>query len=46
MLFIATCVDKPHSVDKRKENRPAHLAGLFVSVSVKPWRYAIGQVFA
>lgn len=93
MLFIATCVDKPHSFDKRKENRPAHLeylkglgarvkiggallrpdhqtpfasmiifegeseddilavldkdpysrAGLFESVSVKPWRQAVGQ---
>ena len=28
MLFIATCIDKPLSVDKRKENRPAHLAYL------------------
>ena len=28
MLFIATCVDRPHSEDKRKENRPAHLAYL------------------
>jgi len=28
MLFVATCVDKPHSLDKRKENRPAHLAYL------------------
>jgi uncharacterized protein len=95
MLFIATCVDKPHSLDKRKENRPAHLAylnalgarvksggallgpdhqtpvgsmiifegeseddilallakdpysmaGLFDSVSVKPWRPAVGQAF-
>ena len=93
MLFVATCVDKPLSVDKRLENRPAHLAylnglgarvkiggallgpdhqtpvgsmiifegeteddilgllakdpyalaGLFESVSVKPWRPAVGQ---
>ena len=89
MLFIATCVDRPHSEDKRKENRPAHLAylnglgarvklggavlgpdhqtplgsmiifeddilglvakdpfsiaGLFESVSVKPWRQGVGQ---
>jgi uncharacterized protein YciI len=28
MLFIATCVDKPHSLEKRKESRPAHLAHL------------------
>ena len=28
VLFIATCVDRPHSEDKRKENRPAHLAYL------------------
>ena len=28
MLFVATCVDKPHSVDKRQENRPAYLADL------------------
>ncbi len=96
MLFIATCVDKPQSVDKRMENRPAHLAyltglgarvkiggallasdhktpigsviifegesedeilgilaedpyalaGLFESVSVKPWRPAVGQTLA
>ncbi len=96
MLFAATCVDRPHSVDKRKENRPAHLAylnglgsrvkiggallgsdrqtpigsmiifegeseddilallgkdpyrlaGLFESVSVKPWRFAVGQALA
>ena len=96
MPFVATRVDKPHSVDKRKENRPAHLAylnglgsrvkiggallgpdrqtpvgsliifggeseddilvlldkdpyrlaGLFESVSVKPWRPAVGQVLA
>ncbi len=96
MLFIATCVDKPHSVEKRKGNRPAHLAylnglgakvktggallgpdhqtpvgsmiifegeseddilallakdpysraGLFESVSVKPWRQAVGQALA
>ena len=93
MLFIANCVDRPHSEDKRKENRPAHLAylsgpgarvklggavlgpdhqtpvgsmiifegdseddilrlvakdpfsiaGLFESVSVKPWRQGVGQ---
>lgn len=46
VLLVATCVDRPHSVDKRKENRPAHLAGVFVSVSFKSWRYAIGQGFA
>src|SRR5271166_1437099 len=96
MLFIATCVDKPSSLDKRMENRPAHLAylnglgarvkiggallaadhqtpvgsmivfegaseddilallakdpyalaGLFDSVSVKPWRPAVGQTLA
>lgn len=28
MLFIATCVDKPQSVEKRVANRPAHLAYL------------------
>jgi uncharacterized protein len=28
MLFVATCVDKPDSADKRRENRPAHLAYL------------------
>ena len=28
MLFVATCIDKPDSVDKRMENRPAHLAYL------------------
>ncbi len=28
MLFVATCVDKPHSADKRKENRPAHVSCL------------------
>ncbi len=28
MLFIATCVDRRQSVEKRKENRPAHLAYL------------------
>ncbi len=28
MLFIATCVDKPDSLAKRMENRPAHLAYL------------------
>jgi uncharacterized protein YciI len=28
MLFVARCVDKPHSLDKRMENRPAHLAYL------------------
>ena len=96
MLFIATCVDKPHSVEKRKESRPAHLAylnalgarvktggallgpdyqtpvgsmiifegeseddilallakdpysmaGLLDSVSVRPWRPAVGKAFA
>ena len=93
MLFIATCVDKPHSLETRLANRPAHLAhlnglgskvkiggailaddlktplgsvlifegeseedirailaedpytraGLFESVTVKPWRQAVGQ---
>ena len=93
MLFIATCVDKPRSLETRKANRPAHLAylkglgrrvklrgallagdhqtpigsmiifegesekdvlallsvdpyaqaGLFESVSVKPWGPAVGQ---
>jgi uncharacterized protein YciI len=93
MLFIATCVDKPHSIETRLANRPAHLAylnglgtkvkiagailaddfmtplgsmlifegageadvqsivamdpytlaGLFESVTVKPWRQAVGQ---
>ena len=28
MLFVATCIDRPRSVEKRKENRPAHLAYL------------------
>ncbi len=28
MLFIATCVDKPQSLDTRLANRPAHLAYL------------------
>ena len=28
MLFIATCVDKPNSLDVRKQHRPAHLAYL------------------
>ena len=28
MLFVATCVDMPHSLDKRLQNRPAHLAYL------------------
>ena len=96
MLFIATCVDRPQSVEKRLENRPAHLAylkdlgarvkiggamlandlktpigsmlifegeseadirsilandpyalaGLFESVTVKPWRQAVGQTLA
>ena len=96
MLFIATCVDKPKSLDKRLANRPAHLdflkglgakvkaggailaddlktpvgsmlifegdseadirtvlagdpytlAGLFESVSVKPWRQAVGTMLA
>lgn len=93
MLFIATCLDKAHSLETRLENRPAHLAylnglggrvkiggailapdhqtplgsmiifqgesendvlallaedpyakaGLFESVTVKPWRPAVGQ---
>ena len=96
MLFIATCLDKPESLETRKANRPAHLAylnglgprmkiggaflapdhqtpigsmiifegesesevmallaedpyaraGLFDSVSVKPWRPAVGQSLA
>ncbi len=96
MLFIAICVDKPHSMEKRLENRPAHLAylktlgakvkiggamladdlktpvgsmlifegesqieiwsilaedpyqraGLFDTVTVKPWRQAVGQTLA
>lgn len=28
MLFVATCTDKPDSLAKRQENRPAHLAYL------------------
>jgi len=28
MLFVATCADKPDSMAKRQENRPAHLAYL------------------
>ena len=28
MLFVATCLDKPDSADKRMEKRPAHLAYL------------------
>ena len=28
MLYIAICVDKPESVEKRLANRPAHLAYL------------------
>jgi uncharacterized protein YciI len=28
MLFVATCTDKPESVAKRLETRPAHLAYL------------------
>jgi uncharacterized protein len=93
MLFVATCLDKPHSLDKRMESRPAHLAylnglgsrvkiggallaadhttpigsmiifeaasedevlallakdpyssaGLFESVSMRPWRPGVGQ---
>jgi uncharacterized protein len=93
MLFIATCVDKPQSLETRLANRPAHLAyltglgakvkvggailddrlqspvgsmlifegeseadirailaedpyaiaGLFESVTVRPWRQAVGQ---
>ncbi len=96
MFFIATCVDKPQSLDTRLANRPAHLAyleglgskvkiggailaddlktpvgsvlifegdsetairailaedpyaraGLFESVTVKPWRQAVGQTLA
>ncbi len=96
MLFIATCVDMPHSVEKRLANRPAHLAyldglgakvkiggailaddhltpvgsmlifegdsepdiqaivaedpytvaGLFESVTVRPWRQAVGLALA
>ena len=96
MLFIATCVDKPASVETRMAHRPAHLeylkglgakvkaggalladdlktpvgsmlileadseadilailaedpykrAGLFESVTVKPWRQAVGHPLA
>jgi len=96
MLFIAACVDKPHSVEMRLANRPAHLAyldglgakvkiggailgedhltpvgsmlifegdseadiqailaedpytlaGLFESVTVRPWRQAVGLALA
>jgi uncharacterized protein len=28
MLFIAACVDKSHSLDVRKKDRPAHLSYL------------------
>ena len=28
MLFVATCIDKPDSLAKRMERRPAHLAYL------------------
>ena len=28
MLFVATCTDKPDSMARRLENRPAHLAHL------------------
>ena len=28
MLFVATCVDKPQSLNIRTENRPAHLSYL------------------
>ena len=95
MFFIAACVDKPMSADKRLANRPAHLAylkdlggkvkiggamldkdaqtpigsmlilegeseadirailandpftlaGLFDSVTVTPWRQAVGEPF-
>ncbi|HZZ60714.1 MAG TPA: YciI family protein [Roseiarcus sp.] len=31
MLFVATCVDKPHSLDKRMENRPAHGGALLAA---------------
>ncbi len=93
MLFIATCIDKPQSLETRLANRPAHLAfleglgakvriggailaddqktpvgsvlifegesetdirailaddpyaraGLFDSVTVRPWRQAVGR---
>jgi uncharacterized protein YciI len=93
MLFIATCLDKPQSLDTRLANRPAHLAfleglgstvraggavladdlktpvgsmlifegesekdirailaddpyaraGLFDSVTIRPWRQAVGN---
>ena len=96
MLFIASCVDKPQSLETRLANRPAHLAyleglgakvriggamladdlktpigsvlifeteskaeverfladdpyaraGLFESVTVSPWRQAVGQPLA
>ena len=29
MLFVASCIDKPQSLEKRKENRSAHLAYLY-----------------
>jgi uncharacterized protein YciI len=28
MLFVATCIDKPSSLETRKDNRAAHLAYL------------------
>jgi hypothetical protein len=46
MFFIATCVEKPHSLDKRKKKRPALLARVFESVSVKAVALTIGQNFA
>jgi uncharacterized protein len=96
MLFIASCVDRPQSLETRLTNRPAHLAyleglgakvriggamladdlktpigsvlifeteskaeverllaedpyaraGLFESVTVSPWRQAVGQPVA
>ena len=96
MMFVATCVDKPHSLEIRLANRPTHLdylkqlgakvkaagamlgedlqtpvgsmlifegdslaqiegilaadpyarAGLFESVTVRPWRQAVGQPLA
>jgi len=96
MLFVATCLDKPQSLETRLANRPARLAylnglggrvkiggaflapdhqtplgsmiifegeseddvrtllaedpyakaGLFESVTVKPWRPAVGQTLA
>lgn len=34
MLYAFICTDKPNSLEKRLENRPAHLAWLEVTVGV------------